>query len=269
MKKLGVVKASDENTMSPATIAKHLVRKGDESNIVKQLTYGYTLSESVKDKMEDNPSRKKKRLINDVISSKLIRKYRMLAEATGEMRLLKTRSQKVKHRIQNQLGLDENVLKRPITALSQLVTAFFLRDDVSRPAAGKRETITRKRKRQKRYLTDTMINLRSKFLAENPGEFISYMSFTRLPPFFIVTPILGQRETTACQFHDNVQMMATKLVPIGILKTDNFRDLIESIVCNADEKDCMYRDCTECKGRIMDNFSELRSGITWKNSFLL
>ena len=58
------------------------------------------------------------------------------------------------------------------------VKQFYLRDDVSRATAGKKETITKnKRKMQKRFITDHLQNLHCKFVSENPTVTISYALF--------------------------------------------------------------------------------------------
>ena len=51
--------------------------------------------------------------------------------------------------------------------LKQKIQAFFLRDDVSRASAGKKETVTKKQNKiQKRYMLDTMINLHKKYVID-------------------------------------------------------------------------------------------------------
>ena len=77
--------------------------------------------------------------------------------------------------------------KNGLGKTSSLVEEFFLEDANSSPTAGKRETITHhKDKQQKRYLCDTMLNLYEKFKSEIPSARISYTSFTRLRPFYVV-----------------------------------------------------------------------------------
>lgn len=59
---------------------------------------------------------------------------------------------------------------------------FFLRDDISRSTAGKRECITfQKEKKQIRYLTDTLFNLYQIYREE--GGTYSFITFYRHKPF--------------------------------------------------------------------------------------
>ena len=54
-------------------------------------------------------------------------------------------------------------------------------------------------------------DLRMKFLAENPQVSISYTSFMRLRPFYVVHPKVNMRDTTACKLCTNGELLATKL----------------------------------------------------------
>lgn len=75
----------------------------------------------------------------------------------------------------------------------QSVRDFFLRDDVSRLLSGKNRTVTRKKvKKQKRILCDSLKNLYLKYIAESL-ERISFTTFWRLKPFFVVYPSPSER----------------------------------------------------------------------------
>ena len=136
---------------------------------------------------------------------------------------------------------------------------FFLEDANSSPTAGKRETITHhKDKQQKRYLCDTMLNLYEKFKSENPSARISYTSFTRLRPFYVVPASVHQRDTVKCKLHCNVEFKASKLHALGVLKSANLTTLISSVVCSMEEETCMYGTCPNCTG----NFSNIYNDAT-------
>ena len=91
------------------------------------------------------------------------------------------------------------------------VRDFFVRDDVSRMTTGKKQTITKdKKKMQKRFLLDTMKTLHRKYLAENPAE-LSYSMFCRLRPFWVVHPSLADWETCMCKLHENLTFVAVRL----------------------------------------------------------
>ncbi|XP_064637076.1 uncharacterized protein LOC135493584 [Lineus longissimus] len=243
---------------SPATKAEQLVKTGDKDEIKKQLTFGFVVQSGIKNNRNEgnSRSRKKKNVIVDC-AKKLLKKYRMIEKAEKELSVSRRQLRKRRNEINESLHLNEGHLKPP-SAITKLVIDFFHRDDVSRPASGKRETITlKKEKRQKRYQCDTLKNLRFKFLAENPNLCISYTSFTRLRPFYVVPPNLKARNTTACKLHANCELLANKLWQLKILKTDNIHDIVESIVCSPSELKCMYLKCESCKDGMRNIYTDL------------
>ena len=69
---------------------------------------------------------------------------------------------------------------KPSKHLEKIVKDFYVRDDVSRITAGKKETVTKSKvKEQKRFLLDSMKNLHSKFKAEHNLEHIRKNMFTQ------------------------------------------------------------------------------------------
>ena len=126
------------------------------------------------------------------------------------------------------------------------IVDFYNRDDVSRMTAGKKETITRnKQKRQKRLLTDTLINMHLKFKSELAK--VSYSLFCRVRPFYVVPPTERDRETCTCKVHDNLQFVVDKLQNSKILPRLNVDSLCKAIVCSTEIKQCMYGECVNCK----------------------
>lgn len=97
---------------------------------------------------------------------------------------------RIKRHINNSRGVHtgEKGPKRGHTALdqttNQMIIDLFERDDNSRLTTGQKETVTRNKvRKQKRLMTDTMINLQEKYCAENIDNIVSYISLTRLRPF--------------------------------------------------------------------------------------
>lgn len=115
--------------------------------------------------------------------------------------------------------------------------------------AGKKETITRnKQKRQKRLLTDTLINVHLKFNSEFvQNHKVSYSLFCRVRPFWVVPPTERDRETCTCKVHDNLQFVVDKLQSLNILPRSNVDSLCKAIVCSTEIKQCMYGECVNCK----------------------
>ena len=80
-------------------------------------------------------------------------------------------------------------------------------------------------KMQKRFLVDTMKNLHRKFLAENNTSHISYASFCRLRPFWVVHPSLSDRDACQCRLHENLGFLADKLCQLKVIGTSNLESL--------------------------------------------
>lgn len=92
--------------------------------------------------------------------------------------------------------------------LDQDIHSFFERDKNSRMTPGIKQTITvRKMKKQKRLLTASLQELYNRYIIETK-EKISYSSFCRRKPFWVIAPKESDKETCACKLHENTQLMA-------------------------------------------------------------
>lgn len=91
------------------------------------------------------------------------------------------------------------------------VIRFFENDENTRLMAGKRDVITRNKiKKQKRLLNESLGNLYKKFIAENTCQ-ISYATFCRLKPFWVLQPSVVKHDTCLCVLHDNLKFIVEKL----------------------------------------------------------
>ena len=110
----------------------------------------------------------------------------------------------------------------------------------------------------KRYLTDTMLNLHARFLSENTKTVISYTSFTRLRPFFVVAPSVNDRDTVACKLHTNASLKADRLHKQDVLITGDVTRLMLHITCSVRNRECMYRECNICRDLMPQIYSEIQ-----------
>lgn len=125
---------------------------------------------------------------------------------------------------------------------------FFLRDDISRSTAGKKECRTfKKEKKQIRYQTDTLFNLYQIYKEE--GGKSSFITFYRYKPFFVLSPNVQNRETCMCIKHSNMEMLFAALKKSGVLPDEvkSLTDAISELVCNLKSYQCMYEKCSSCK----------------------
>lgn len=112
------------------------------------------------------------------------------------------------------------------------VQRFLQKDENSTLCPGKNYTITRCGKmKQKRYLCDTLENLHKKYNTET-GKPISYSTFTRFRPFWIVSAKVIDRDTCACYFHENVKLILEKLRQLRLIQEKSVQDVCDSVTCN-------------------------------------
>lgn len=167
-----------------------LARKKVNSPIKRALLFHTSLIENIRRKCEHAKTNREKQLIAKVVSGNILKKYKLQAYAQTAFGYSKKR---VKYPV------DLTYCGRKCISRNEIrknVTSFFLRDDVSRMTTGRKQTVTRRNKKmQKRLLTDTMKNLHMRFVSEHIGH-ISYTSFCRLRPFWVVTPSSSDRDTS-------------------------------------------------------------------------
>ena len=173
-----------------------------------------------------------KQLIAKVVSGNILKKYKLQ-----------------KHKKRAKYPVDLTYRGRRCFSRNEIrknVTSCFLRDDVSRMITGCKQTVTwLKKKMQKRLLTDTMKNLHRRFLSEHIGH-MSYTSFCRLRPFWVVTPSSSDRDTCLCKKHENLQFIANALQSQGLLSSRNIEEMSEATMCDPKAKVCAYGECNEC-----------------------
>ncbi|XP_073947824.1 uncharacterized protein [Choristoneura fumiferana] len=207
------------------------------------------LANSIKNKYQSLKSHKQKTLLKSVLENSQIHKSRNKHQLLEEV-----------------FGINRNTIKKntssnDITVLKKKIQRYFLRDDISRATAGKKETITRSGKKiQKRYLLDTIKNLYKSFKSENSTINCSYFYFTKNRPFFVVRQSIDARETCLCKIHANIYYKAQALKRQGIIKTDNLSEIVKATVCNDHSQSCMYNDCSLCKFKKLEYNQEKITG---------
>ena len=106
--------------------------------------------------------------------------------------------------------------------MKRKIEQFLRRDINSTVAPGKRDTITRKGlKKQKRYLNDSLKSLHERFVKENTDNKVSYPTFCKFRPFYIVEMKAGDRNTCLCKLHENMRFKVEKLHQLKLIETKN------------------------------------------------
>lgn len=152
------------------------------------------------------------------------------------------------------------------------VQNLLSRDDNSRMTAGKKDVF---RGEQKRFLLHSMKTLHEKYKSEVGSFSLSYSKFCKLRQPHIRPPTVKDREVCVCRICDNVQLLLDKLYALKIVAKHSMDDLIPSLVCHANNKDCMYHSCPVCKTRKVkkETAFETRSNdktswLQWRNQLI-
>lgn len=159
-----------------------------------------------------------------------------------------------------------SIKKKERPEKNSLVIQFWLRDEISRPAPGIHEVITRKKKKmRKRYQSDTNLNLYLKF-CEEYGSIVGGTKFYQLKPFWVVPLKVTERDTTACKVHENFQFLFEKLRYHKVVLAPNARTFVKHAICNYNNKNCMCGECDKCKDfKIALNHDNVN---TWYNAWI-
>ena len=213
-------------------------------DVRKRLEYNECLQKQLKHNAEQAATESEKQLFARSVSGCIMGKYKM-----------KSNSKHLLSRRYTDLSCQSRIHIRAIrnsavSAMQVKQVCSFLEDDAnSRICAGKREYILRRgQKKQKRYLCDTMLNLHSKFCKQHITV-MSYATFCRLRPFWIVEPKAKDRETCGCVKHDNMKFLVSKLNMLGVIGPKTPYELCEAVACYTGSKSCMYGECLDCRDK--------------------
>ena len=166
--------------------------------------------------------------------SQLIALKKKIAQVTRERNLYKKRFERLiqkgknritKQRKEKQSAIDLNdkndTSKAKQTRIRQIVLKFYEDDENSNMCPGKKDTITKNgTKKQKRLMTDTIKNLHRKYI-ETGYPPISYVTFSRLKPFWVLQPKINMRNTCLCEKHENMDLLTESLKRNHKRKFDN------------------------------------------------
>lgn len=215
--------------------------------VKKSLVFSEVLSKQINENFRQEKVIKKKRNIVNIISGKIMKKYRFF-NCIGSL---------TSHRILKHKTEPNEATKNKVIARKDVIS-FLEEDENSRLCAGKKETVTKlKLKKQKRFLNDTLINLHKKFTTSFPQhEKMSYSTFCSLRPFWVITPDCKTRETCLCKLHTNMSLLVKKLKQAKIIDESNTADVLKSMTCEGKlAENCLQRNCPDCLGNEI-KFSE-------------
>lgn len=78
---------------------------------------------------------------------------------------------------------------------------------------------------------------------------MSYQTFFRLRPFWVVKPNAQNRDTCLCIVHSNIDMKLSALHTANILTYSNHQKLLEDLCCDRYNVDCLARSWHTCRDK--------------------
>ncbi|CAH0546986.1 unnamed protein product [Brassicogethes aeneus] len=236
---------------SPRTKVRQMLgNKPVFENIRKKLLLGEIVTSELTKKKKTS-GKKRKQIIAELVSNKYFKKYRLLNAAKG---LLDYNDRK--NIASGKLFTSINKKKNTKLIREQENILRFLQDDRnSRMCPGKKD---HKRNQQKRLLLMSMKDIFTKYKHQYKST-ISYSSFLRLRPTWIVQPKLTDRDTCLCVKHANFEFLLHKMYQLKIIKSKKLDSVCSIFCCNIIDKSCMYRQCRECSNKKIDVSTDLLS----------
>ena len=167
------------------------------------------------------------------------------------------------------------VSKKPSNILSSTVKdailAFYVRDDISRQAPGRKDCVTvregsNKSIWQKRHMYTTLSEAHELLLKEYPHLKVGRSSFAKLRPPRVLLSSDTPANVCICQKHANVQFLLEKIPNLP----GRCSEFVQLIVCNTTSKECflgLYRECKNLKlfHQLVDDMPDdvLQNSIAW------
>jgi hypothetical protein len=131
------------------------------------------------------------------------------------------------------------------------VIDFYNDDEVSRMCPGKKDFVSVKNSEgkrihvQKRLLLANLRELYLHYKAKSSGEHVGYSKFCELRPRWCITVgAKGTHSVCVCEYHQNIKLLLDS-VPGPKL---HHKFLMENLVCNISERNCMLHRCEKCPG---------------------
>lgn len=231
-----------ERTPSPNTEFQKLVGRNKLPTPVKRrLIFSNELVMHLeKEKKAIKPKQKEYSLFSKMVASNRFKKLRVIKQASPLI------SYKMLRKITSGNTCRKKRRDSVLNSVIGLVKDFLEEDTNSRMCPGKKDVVIfRKKRAQKRLLLDSLKNLHQKF-NKTSNKKISYSTFLKCRPFYIIPPKLSDRDTCVCIKHANITYMVSKLRSYNIINVVSPNDLVNNTVCSNKNKDCMYRKCKQC-----------------------
>ncbi|XP_033095864.1 uncharacterized protein LOC117100325 [Anneissia japonica] len=142
------------------------------------------------------------------------------------------------------------------------VTSHFCHDDISWQSPSRKDVIAIKANGEKKLVAKRFLRMSLKechalYLERNPENKIGLTKFTLLRPTHVSLSRHFPHNLCICKYHENVRLLlqAVKIATSATNIQTEFRPFIDSITCNQENENCMYRRCDACVSKFDDVFS--------------
>lgn len=232
-------------------VARILRGRNVSTDVRKRLIFGEALCDQIQQNSTAEKSIKSKRQLTSLISGNVMKKYRfkiLVGKLTSRRTLNPLRTKNPKLR-----------------SAAEAVSKFLHLDENSRLTAGKKETITTKKvKKQVRLLNDSMKNLHKKYVNSTTHKKLTYPTFCKLKPFWVIKPNAKFRETCLCKIHTNIALVVDALKKNKIINEQTVDGIMKTICCDITNQKCLERTCDKCYEREVEfNNFEKTGTITY------
>lgn len=207
--------------------------------VKRRLIFSEAIQQQLKVNFQEQHTVSEKRNFIANVGGKIIKKYRfkaLLGLSTSRSLMQKNGRFKMSEK-----------RKSYMIRIRSITEDFFQEDEVSRLCPGKKDTVTFKKvKKQKRYLNASLFNTYCHFKKIHPNIKISYQSFCKCRPFWVLQPNIRQRDTCLCKVHENMTLLTSRAKLLNIIKAKDPNDLLKELCCDVRNENCLERTCETC-----------------------
>lgn len=242
--------ASSTKFTSPRTRVKNIMEINNSKEVKKRLLFGESLAQQLQDNWKLAKLASEKKCFSKAVlgNANWLKKYGLL----GMCNFISTKCLRSDIRRRWSNSCKDRRARKITNLVKAEVLKFLEEEDHSRVCPGKKDCITRgKIKKQKRLLQASLKDLHKTFLKTRPFK-ISYASFCRLKPFWIMTPSVTQRDTCQCVIHENFRLLLRGLSNGKAIASSDPSAIKSQLCCNTSETEsCLFRTCKACKDYVI------------------
>ena len=246
-------------------VNKFLKGKKVDREVKRRLQFGEVLAAQIKENLKSTKSLCAKKTFCRIMTGPLIKRYKMQKHVSGFMAIHILKS------LRKRKEDCEKAPKKSSVSNGQKVKEFFERGDVSAECPDSKGFVVKfgknRMKKRKRYLLGTLSDLYQKY-REEVDEPLSFTTFCRLKPFYVVHKQTKERNTCLCQLCENTDLLIKALNKAKLIEVTRALALTRTMCCENKTEDCLRRACTECASKIItfpDGNDELEiKYLQWK-----